>query len=295
MKGNIIMKKLLLIVDMQNDFVTGPLGTNEAQAIVSDMTTFAEQFDGDIAFTKDTHSNDYLSTQEGQKLPIAHTVKNTEGWQIINELRHIEHRPDVRIFEKPVFGSADLYEFLKAQCKHKDRYTDLYLVGVCTGICVLSNAVLARTADPELNIHVIDDLCACIDYHTNHTALNALQTLQVTRWKLKTETLMLSKAKYNEMQQDLQETEDFKRLCQKYNRYDTRTWTVPFGHSTEIDLKFCIGDTHDETSNPCWFETVLFHEGCEYTCSEAMDEIPDVITMTNPKIHTIYQVRINLI
>ena len=295
MKGAYIMRKLLLIIDMQNDFVTGPLGTNEAQALVSDMVTFAEQFDGDIAFTKDTHDNNYLSTQEGQKLPVIHTIKDTEGWQIIDELRHIEHRPDVRVFEKPVFGSDDLYELLKEQSKHKDRYTDLYLVGVCTGICVLSNAVLARTADPELNIHVIDDLCACVDYHTNRTALNALQTLQVTRWKLKTKTLMLSKAKYNEMQQDLQETEDFKRLCQKYNRYDNQTWTVPFENSTEIDCKFCIGDTRDETSNPCWFETVLFHEGCECACSEVMEKIPDVITMTKPEIHTIYQVCITTI
>ena len=164
------MKKLLIVVDMQKDFVDGALANPNAQAIVPAVTEFVKNWKDDILFTRDTHTEAYMDTLEGKKLPVVHCVKGTPGWEIIDELK-----PYVKdVIDKPVFGSWELGERIR-----KDGYDEVTLIGVCTGICVISNASIVRAASPETNVRVMKDLCACITPETHQTALEAMKTFQV--------------------------------------------------------------------------------------------------------------------
>ena len=166
------MKRLLVVIDMQNDFVFGCLGTPEAQAILPAVQAKVNEYraNGDeIVFTRDTHSPDYLSTQEGKRLPVPHCVLGTEGWQIVDGLHKGE-----RVFDKPVFGSEELAEYVKA-----GGYDEVALVGVCTDICVLSNAVLIKTACPETPVKAYRDCCAGVTPESHTAALVALSSIQV--------------------------------------------------------------------------------------------------------------------
>lgn len=164
---------LLVIVDMQRDFVDGPLGTDEAKAIVPGIVNLIKNFDGHKIYTKDTHQTDYLNTQEGLNLPIPHCIEGYNGWEIVDEIRELIGKDDI-VIKKPTFGSLELLELIK-----DELYENIYFVGVCTGICVISNAILAKTADPETKIHVIADLCACISPESHEHALDAMQRLQI--------------------------------------------------------------------------------------------------------------------
>ena len=164
------MKKLLIVVDMQKDFVDGALANPNAQAIVPAVTEFVKNWKDDVLFTRDTHTEAYMDTLEGKKLPVIHCVKCTPGWEIIDELK-----PFVKdVIDKPVFGSWELGERIR-----EGGYDDVTLIGVCTGICVISNASIVRTASPETNVKVMKDLCACITPETHQIALDAMKTFQV--------------------------------------------------------------------------------------------------------------------
>jgi len=165
------MKRALIIVDMQNDFVSGCLGTKEAQDVTAKIKEYADSFEGDIYFTMDTHKEDYLDTQEGKRLPVKHCVKGSDGWKIVDELQAVKAK---QIFEKPVFGSREL-----AECIAKEAYDEVQLCGVCTGICVLSNAILIKAFDADVRVAVLKDLCACVTPDTHTTALNAMATAQI--------------------------------------------------------------------------------------------------------------------
>lgn len=165
--------KLLIVVDMQNDFVTGCLGSKEAEAIVPKMSEYVRNFDGTVLFTQDTHDEDYDHTEEGKNLPVRHCLKDADGWKIIPELAGFTKREN--IFTKETFGARTLLDFLSSQ----ETYDEIELCGVCTGICVISNAVLAKTAQPNAHIVVLRDLCACVTPETHETALNAMKTLQM--------------------------------------------------------------------------------------------------------------------
>ena len=166
------MKRVLVVVDMQNDFVTGCLGSKEAQAIVPALVKYAKEFDGEVIFTKDTHQENYMETQEGHKLPVPHCIRGTEGWEIIPEL--LEIAKDRRIFEKPTFGSKELAAYLAGEAPD-----EVVFCGVCTGICVLNNATLVKAFAPEIPVKVVGDLCACVTPDTHKTALAAMQTCQI--------------------------------------------------------------------------------------------------------------------
>lgn len=166
------MKRVLVVVDMQNDFVTGCLGSKEAQAIVPALVKYAKEFDGEVIFTKDTHQENYMETQEGHKLPVPHCIRGTEGWEIIPEL--LEIAKDCRIFEKPTFGSKELAAYLAGEAPD-----EVVFCGVCTGICVLNNATLVKAFAPEIPVKVVGDLCACVTPDTHKTALAAMQTCQI--------------------------------------------------------------------------------------------------------------------
>lgn len=180
------MKKILIVVDMQNDFITGTLGTQEAQKIVSRVTQKIQRYQKNhdkVYFTKDTHTPDYLNTQEGKNLPVEHCIKNTYGWELHDEIRDLAEgtlalQDHSTIFEKDTFGSKALAETL-SQSLEGDTSTEIELVGLCTDICVLSNALLLKAYMPEVTISVDATCCAGVTPESHLNALNAMTLCQI--------------------------------------------------------------------------------------------------------------------
>lgn len=168
------MRKILVIVDMQNDFVSGPLGSKRAEAIVD---AIAEKLSGyeEVIFTRDTHGGDYLATREGRALPVEHCIKGSEGWQIVDKLRPAE---SARVIDKPAFGALELAALLRKEDK-KSKIDSVCLVGVCTDICVISNAMLLRAALPEASIIVDASCCAGVTPESHENALKAMEACQI--------------------------------------------------------------------------------------------------------------------
>jgi nicotinamidase-related amidase len=166
--------KYLIVVDMQEDFVNGCLGSEAARNIVGKVEEHINGFDGEVIFTMDTHGEDYLSTQEGKNLPVVHCIKNTDGWQIVKQLQ-----PYVKHFvTKPTFGSVALAQKL-CELNVQQKIDSIELVGVCTSICVISNAMLIKAFLPEVPISVKADCCACVSEDSHNAALAAMQTAQI--------------------------------------------------------------------------------------------------------------------
>lgn len=167
------MNRVLIVVDMQNDFVSGSLGTKEAQAIVGNVVAKVREYrecGEEIIFTRDTHTEQYLQTQEGKNLPVVHCVKGTEGWEIIEELT-----PYVdKVFDKPTFGSIELANYIV----DKD-YDEIELVGLCTDICVVSNALLLKANLPEKQISVDSNCCAGVTPKSHEAALKTMGMCQI--------------------------------------------------------------------------------------------------------------------
>ena len=175
--------KVLAIIDMQKDFIDGALGTKEAVAIVPKV---AEALDGpiaakiaacraagdDVAFTLDTHGPDYLDTQEGRKLPVPHCLEGTDGWQIDAALA-VEDAP---IFDKPGFGSPALIEYLRSL----PALEGVEFIGLCTDICVITNAMMTKGALPEVPLSVRADCCAGVTPQSHETALQAMRMCQIS-------------------------------------------------------------------------------------------------------------------
>lgn len=170
------MNQVYVIIDMQNDFIDGALGTKEAQAIVPriEAKIVASKKDTsvctDLIFTQDTHGENYLDTQEGQKLPVPHCIKNTKGWNICRQL--LPYTLFSVILEKAAFGSTDLI----AETAEYDR---IVLMGVCTDICVISNAMLLKTFYPEKEICVDASCCAGVAPESHNRALEAMKMCQI--------------------------------------------------------------------------------------------------------------------
>lgn len=167
--------KLLVVIDMQNDFVTGSLKNEEAVKIIPAVVNKLNSVDENetvVVFTKDTHTPDYLNTQEGRNLPFVHCVKGTDGWNIIPELKAYE--TNKRIFEKPSFGSEELADYAKDA-----QFSEIELIGVCTDICVISNAMLLKAALPEAEITVDSACCAGVTVESHNNALNAMKMCQI--------------------------------------------------------------------------------------------------------------------
>ena len=163
------MKKTLIIIDMQNDFIDGSLGTDEAVKIVPNVRKKIEEYrsNGDeIIFTRDTHGEDYLSTPEGKKLPVVHCVKNAHGWQIADGL----DVPDAIHIDKPSFGYTHWDKF----CFEK-----VELVGLCTDICVVSNALILKALFPNAEISVDSACCAGVTPETHNSALATMKMCQI--------------------------------------------------------------------------------------------------------------------
>ena len=171
------MRKILVVIDMQNDFVSGSLGSPEAQAIVPAVVKEIQNPEYDEIFcTLDTHKKDYLQSYEGKKLPVEHCIKNTAGWEFEENIKNA--LPDsARVFEKPAFGSVELAKTVAAE--NEDKNTAIYLCGLCTDICVISNALLLKAFLPEADIFVIAAACAGVSPKTHQNALEALSCCQI--------------------------------------------------------------------------------------------------------------------
>ena len=165
--------KLLIVVDMQNDFIDGALGTPEALAIVPHVKERIERFDGKVIFTRDTHLENYMDTQEGKNLPVPHCIKNTDGWQIRAELDALRR---TEALDKVTFGSKDL---VKAIGEEKDVESITFL-GLCTDICVISNVLLTKAFYPEIPLFVDAKGCAGVTPESHRNALSAMKMCQVT-------------------------------------------------------------------------------------------------------------------
>lgn len=167
--------KLLVVVDMQTDFVDGALGTAEAQAIVENVVkkvSEAKENNTQVVFTMDTHETNYLETMEGKNLPVEHCIRGTEGWQLIPQLRSLSE--DCRIIEKPTFGSTELAHLVSG-----GNYEEIELIGLCTDICVISNTLLVKAAVPETPITVDVSCCAGVTPQSHQNALEAMKMCHI--------------------------------------------------------------------------------------------------------------------
>ncbi len=169
------MNNYLIVVDMQNDFIDGALGTAEAVAILPAVKAKIENFEGRIIFTRDTHFSDYLSTQEGANLPVEHCIKDSVGWQIRAELDALRREPAI---DKITFGSAELGEILKTE-NDKLPIDNITLIGLCTDICVISNAIIIKAFLPEVQIEVDAACCAGVTPESHSNALSAMKMCQI--------------------------------------------------------------------------------------------------------------------
>lgn len=171
------MDKILIVVDIQNDFVDGSLGTPEAQSIVDNAVKKINSFSGDIIATLDTHSSKYLETSEGKKLPVEHCIKSTPGWELNRRIAEALDGRNAHIIEKPSFGSLELLEYIAAEYPSDD--TEIELIGLCTDICVVSNALLLKARFPERRISVDASCCAGVTPESHDAALLTMKMCQI--------------------------------------------------------------------------------------------------------------------
>ena len=170
------MQNILIVVDMQNDFIDGALGTKEAVAIVPFVKEKIEKFEGKVIFTRDTHFENYMETQEGKNLPVPHCIKGTQGWEIRAELMEFCKEDPI---DKLTFGSSELGKLLVEEDKVNPIET-ITFIGLCTDICVISNVMIAKAFLPEVKIIVDAACCAGVSPGTHKNALEAMKICQVT-------------------------------------------------------------------------------------------------------------------
>lgn len=170
------MRKLLLVIDMQTDFVDGALGSAEAVAIIPNVLREIAKYDkNDIIATRDTHPESYMELREGRYLPVPHCIKGTPGWEL-----HPEIAPALdgcKIIDKPTFGSTELCTYI-CELAEKEEI-EVTLVGLCTDICVVSNAMLIKASLPEIDVKVVSDACAGVTPESHSAALTTMKMCQI--------------------------------------------------------------------------------------------------------------------
>ena len=175
------MRKILVCVDMQNDFIDGVLGNDECRSIVSNVADKINNFNGnEIYYTLDTHQKNYMETQEGKKLPVEHCIENTDGWTLNKEVGNAIKETKLPVVEirKPTFGSIALANELMFKFEENDVF-EIEFIGVCTDICVISNAMLVKAFFPEAKV-VVDALCcAGVTPESHKNALEAMKMCQI--------------------------------------------------------------------------------------------------------------------
>ncbi len=168
----------LIVVDVQNDFVDGALGTSEAQAALPVMVAKVRDFPGQVVFTKDTHDSRYDETQEGRFLPVPHCLAGTPGWELAGEMDAIQREGNLPVYLKGTFGSTDLARDLEAAYA-RGNVESVELIGLCTDICVISNASLIKAAMPQLPVYVDAACCAGVTPEKHEAALEAMRSCQI--------------------------------------------------------------------------------------------------------------------
>ncbi len=171
------MKRFLIVVDIQKDFVDGSLGTPEAVGIIENACRKIEAFDGEIIATLDTHTEDYLNTAEGKKLPVVHCVKGTDGWLLNEKVKAVLNQRGFDAVEKNTFGSVDLPEIISRKAGGEEAYIEL--IGLCTDICVVSNALILKAEFPESQIGVDSSCCAGVTPELHNAALMTMKSCQI--------------------------------------------------------------------------------------------------------------------
>jgi nicotinamidase-related amidase len=171
------MKHFLIVVDMQKDFVDGALGSTEAMAIVPRVVDKIRKFDGDIIVTYDTHTEEYMNTNEGSHLPVPHCIKDSVGWQLDAQVAKALAERDYKTVEKPTFGSTALPAIIRDMAGNEPFTVEL--IGLCTDICVVSNALLIKANFPESEIYVDASCCAGVSPETHAAALSTMACCQI--------------------------------------------------------------------------------------------------------------------
>lgn len=172
------MKQFLVVVDMQKDFVDGALGTAEAQAIVPAVAEKIRAFVGEIIVTYDTHEEDYMTTREGRFLPVPHCIRDTDGWQLNDTVAEALSDRAYTVVEKPTFGAVTLPEVVEQLAEDEDFTVEL--IGLCTDICVVSNAMILKAAFPETDMTVDAACCAGVTPASHQAALTTMACCQIT-------------------------------------------------------------------------------------------------------------------
>lgn len=172
------MRKILIVVDYQNDFVTGALGSPQAAAIQDAVLAKVKGFEGTVIYTKDTHGEDYLETQEGKNLPVPHCIQGQEGWMLASELEQLAKAQGAAVYCKNTFGSVEMAEKI-AKENEREQIEEIELIGVCTDICVISNALLLKAFMPEVPIKVVAGCCAGVTPESHKNALEAMKACQI--------------------------------------------------------------------------------------------------------------------
>lgn len=173
--------KYLIVIDMQNDFITGALANPAAEVIVDKIAEYVANFDGEVIFTRDTHYTDYLETKEGKNLPVPHCIALSNGWQVCEKIEQAAYTHDrpryVNYVDKPTFGYVKgLRACIDAQCSYP---TSIEIVGTCTDICVISNVLGLKEAYPETEIIVHEDMCAGLNPELHNAAIMVMKSCQV--------------------------------------------------------------------------------------------------------------------
>lgn len=178
-EGGRIMGEILVVVDMQKDFIDGALGSKEAVAVIDNVVNKINEFNGVIIVTYDTHFDNYMETREGKYLPIPHCIKGTDGWQLNDRVQKaLDSKNNYVMIHKPTFGSAELVDKI---CEYWDgeKDTEVTLIGLCTDICVVSNAMLLKANYPEMNISVDAACCAGVTPESHQAALTTMKMCQI--------------------------------------------------------------------------------------------------------------------
>lgn len=171
------MHKILIVVDMQKDFVDGALGTKEAVAILPAVCSKIKSFDGEIIVTYDTHSENYMQTSEGAKLPVPHCIKGTDGHALDKSVQQALSKKEYISVEKVTFGASDLPALLSEKFDMADA--EIELIGLCTDICVVSNVLLLKAHFPEIKISVDSSCCAGVTPEKHEAALETMRSCQI--------------------------------------------------------------------------------------------------------------------
>ena len=172
------MNKLLIVIDMQNDFIDGSLGTKEAVNIVPNVIKKIKEYDGEVIYTRDTHDEKYLQTQEGINLPVIHCLEGSNGWNIKDEIMVLAESSKSKIFNKPSFGSTELVDYIK-EIYSNGQVDEVEIIGLCTDICVISNAIMIKSSIPEIKVVVDSNCCAGVMPESHKNALEAMKMCQI--------------------------------------------------------------------------------------------------------------------